>query len=295
MGNDKAGNKKNGKVDGRDVSRREAMKTTLKVGAYAAPVILAASVPTPVAAQASGPTGVLTGTISNATNGAPIAGATVAVGSVSATTNASGVYSIPNAPSGSRTVTTSAAGFTSRTDTVNIVASSTTTFSTALVPASASGNITIVLTWGALPTDLDSHLVGPALPSGRFHCYYAAPNPTAYVSLDHDDVTSFGPETISVATSGGNFVPGSYSYFIHNFSGSPAFDVSTAVVSVFQGGVQLAQFLVGGAAGTPSSPYWSVFGFTLTATPTGGIAITTVQTFTGVAPTFGEFHPPSKG
>lgn len=280
----------------KDVSRREAMKTALKVGAYAAPVVLAVSLPRSVAAQGggSGPTGILTGTITNASTGAPISGATVAVGAVSALTNASGVYSIPNAPAGLQSVQTSAAGYTSRTDPVNIVAASTTTFSTGLLPASASGNIAIVLTWGATPTDLDSHLVGPILPSGRFHCYYVTPDPVPYVSLDLDDTSSFGPETIQVSTSGGNMVPGSYSYFVHNYSGSPAFNTSNGIVTVFQGGVQIAQFLVGGATGTPTLPYWSVFGFTLTATPTGQIVISTVQTFTSVAPTLPGLELPTK-
>lgn len=298
MGDDRTDKGINKEDDGiltaTDVSRREAMKTALKVGAYAAPVVLAVSLPRSVAAQGSGPTGILTGIVSNATTGAPISGATVAVGAVSATTSATGAYTIPNAPAGLQTVTTSAAGFTTRTDPVTIVAASTTTFSTALVPASASGNISIVLTWAATPTDLDSHLVGPILPSGRFHCYYSTPNPVPYVSLDLDDTNGFGPETVTVTTSGGNMVPGSYSYFVHNYSGTPAFNVSNGSVTVFQGGAQIGQFLVGGASGTPTNIYWSVFGFTLTATPTGQIVISTVQTFTNVAPTMPGLELPAK-
>ena len=280
-------------VFGSETSRREAIKTALKIGAYATPVIVAASVPVPLAAQVSGPTGTLTGIISNSTNGLPIPGATVAVGAVSALTNASGVYTIPNAPSGTRTVTTSAAGFSTRTDTVIIAAGATTTFSTTLVPGTSSGNLTIILNWGAVPTDLDSHLVGPNSAGGRFHCFYAARTPVSYVSLDVDDVTSFGPETITVSTLSGNFVAGSYNYYVHNFSGSPAFDVSGASITVFQGGVQLAQFLVSAATGSPALVLWSVFSFTLTATPTGGIVITPVQQFVSTAPTIvlGEDKP----
>jgi hypothetical protein len=274
-------------------SRREVMKAALVVSAYAAPAILSVAVPGTASAQVSGgPTGTLSGIISNASNGLPIAGATVqVVGGGSAVTNASGAYTIAGVSAGSRTVQTSAPGFTTRTDPVSVAASVTTTFSTALVPVGAGGNITIVLTWGALPTDLDSHLVGPALPSGRFHMAYFSPNPVPYVSLDVDDTTSFGPETTTITTSGGNFVPGTYNYYVHNFSGSPDFSVSQGTVTVFQSGAQLAQYLVGGAAGLPASQFWNVFSFVLTATPSGQIAITTVQQFTNTAPTGGAIVP----
>lgn len=269
-------------------SRRDAMKAALKVGIYAAPVVLSATNPSPAAAQASGPTGILTGTISSSANGSPIAGATVAVGSVSALTNASGVYTIPNAPSGSRVVTSSAAGFSTRTDTVNITAGGTTTFSAALVPSSASGNITIILTWGATPSDLDSHLRGPNTGGGRFEVYYGNPNPVPYASLDVDDTSSFGPETVTVRPVAGNFIPGVYNYFVVNYSGSPYFDTSNAVITVFQGGIQIGQYLASAATGSASSAIWSVFTFTLLATPTGSPVLTPVQVFTNTAPADSE-------
>ena len=279
----------------KDVSRREAMKTALKVGAYATPVILSVGSPKTVAAQGSGPAGALAGIISSATTGAPISGATVQVGTRSTTTSGTGAYTLTLVPAGLQSVQTSAPGFTSRTDPVTVVANVTTTFSTALLPAGSSGNIAIVLTWAATPTDLDSHLVGPVLPSGRFHCYYGAPNPVPYAQLDIDDTNGFGPETIQVSTVSGNFIPGSYSYFVHNYSGEAAFNVSNGIVTVFQGGAQIAQYLVGGATGSATLPYWSVFGFTLTATPTGQIVITAVQTFTSVAPTLvGLVLPPKR-
>lgn len=265
-------------------TRRDAIKTALKVGAYTVPVVLSASVPSRVAAQVTPPTGALTGTIRNASNGQPLPGATVAVGGVSATTNANGVYTIPNAPSGPQSVQTSAPGFSPRTDTVNIAPGSTTEFSTALVPVGASGNITIVLTWGAQPTDLDSHLTGPNTGGGRFHVWYSDQNPVPYASLDVDDTSSFGPETTTVSTVSGNFVPGEYRFYVHNYSNTPEFDVSQAVVSVFQGGVQVAQFNVGSAAGNPALDIWHVFNFTLQATPTGNGSIAPVMQFQASAP-----------
>ena len=63
-----------------------------------------------------GPTGTLTGTVTNASNGDPIAGATVHASGPAertTTTNASGVYSL-TAPVGTYNVTASAFGFASR-------------------------------------------------------------------------------------------------------------------------------------------------------------------------------------
>lgn len=277
----------------KDPSRREAMKTALKAGAYAAPVILAAGVPTPVSAQVTGPTGTLTGLVTNAQNAQPISGATVSVGGVTGTTNASGVYTIANAPAGSRTVTTSASGFSTRTDTVNIVAGSSTTFNTSLVPTAVGAGIAIVLTWGAQPSDLDSHLVGPNGSGGRFHCYYANRTPVPFVSLDVDDTSAFGPETITVSQVSGSYVAGSYNYYVDNYSGTPEFNVSNAVVTVFAGGAQVAQYLVGNATGNPANDTWSVFQFTLT--PSGaGASITPIQQFTTVEPTVAPYVKPPK-
>ncbi|MDH4066789.1 MAG: carboxypeptidase regulatory-like domain-containing protein [Acidobacteriota bacterium] len=253
------------------------MKTALKAGAYAAPVIIAAGMPTPVGAQVSGPTGTLTGLVTNAQNAQPIAGATVSVGGVSAMTDQAGNYTIPNAPAGMRTATTSASGFSTRTDPVNITAGGSTTFNTSLVPTTVGTGIAAVLTWGAQPSDLDSHLVGPDGAGGRFHCYYANRTPVAFVTLDVDDTSAFGPETITVSQVSGSYVAGSYNYYIRNYSGSPGFDVSSAVVTVFASGTQVAQYSVSAATGSPAERIWSVFQFTLTASGAGS-SITPVQT-----------------
>jgi hypothetical protein len=66
-------------------------------------------------------------------------------------------------------------------------------------------------------------------------------------------------------------------------------------VTIFQGGAQIGQFLVSAAAGSPALDIWSVFGFTLTATPTGQIAITPVQQLTSTPPTLTGFvYPPKR-
>ena len=95
-----------------------------------------------------GPVGTLTGTVSNAANGNPIANAQVTVtGPVdrNVTTNASGQYGPLTLPVGDYSVTVSSFGFASQTVTVTITEGQTTTQNFALVAAPShqvSGQVT---------------------------------------------------------------------------------------------------------------------------------------------------------
>ena len=87
-------------------------------------------------------------------------------------------------------------------------------------------SVRIVLEWGATPSDLDSHLTGPAVDgNGRFHTYYsqrnyylnggyAATNTDYAAELDHDDVDSFGPEVTTIHA----FTEGDYFFYVHDFT-----------------------------------------------------------------------------
>lgn len=75
------------------------------------------------------------------------------------------------------------------------------------------GTYRIVLTWGSSPRDLDSHLICTG--NEDYHVYYG--DKVSYdnkASLDWDDTTSYGPETITVEIGQGN----SYIYAVHNFT-----------------------------------------------------------------------------
>lgn len=273
-----------------DPSRREALKTALKTGAYVAPVIIAANIQNTVSAQVSGPTGTLTGTITNAQNGAPISGATVAVGTRTTTTNASGVYTLTLVPAGARTIATSAVGFTSRTDSVTVVASGSTAFNASLVPGSSlTTGVAIVLNWEEGPMDLDSHLVGPNNAGGRFHCYFLDSNPETFVALDVDATDGLGPETISIGQVSGAFVPGTYNCYVHHYSGAGTFASSGGVVTVFSSTGQIAQFRVANATGTSSLRYWAVCALDITAA--GAVTVTPTQQFTSTPATRGVDDP----
>src|SRR6185436_1630616 len=102
----------------------------------------------------------------------------------------------------------------------------------------------------------------------RFEVSYLNTAPVAFATLDHDDTSSFGPETVTVSTVGGNFVAGDYHYFVNNFpsGGTPGFNASSPnpIVQVFQSGAQIASFSAGAASGSQTAAYWHVFNFTLT-------------------------------
>lgn len=95
--------------------------------------------------------------------------------------------------------------------------------------------IRIVLEWGAAPSDLDSHLIGPASGGGTFHVWYrdkAYSDTNGIVAdLDIDDTSSYGPETTTIY----HPVQGEYTFYVHNFSGSPDIKISDATVKVFSG------------------------------------------------------------
>jgi thermitase len=90
------------------------------------------------AVQATSPapptTGSITGTVRDAATGAAIAGATVTDGARSATSNTNGGYSIANVPVGTYTVTATATGYNSASQSVQVTAGQTSTANLALSP-----------------------------------------------------------------------------------------------------------------------------------------------------------------
>lgn len=107
--------------------------------------------------------GNLTGTVTNASNGAAIAGAAVNLNGVgTTTTNSSGTYTFNNVAAGSYGISLTATGFNSASDTASITAGATATKNFSLTPsdtlapstptglsANATGPTTVQLTWTA--------------------------------------------------------------------------------------------------------------------------------------------------
>jgi uncharacterized repeat protein (TIGR02543 family) len=131
----------------------------------------------------------------------------------------------------------------------------------------------IVLQWGELPRDLDSHLVGPTSNGGTFHIYFSnktyMESDVKIADLDLDDVTSYGPETTTIY----NPIDGTYTFYVHNYSGSPEISTSGAYVQVYNGTSSVPFYVFNVPQG--SGRYWTVFRYnstTQTITPINTIA-----------------------
>jgi M6 family metalloprotease-like protein len=117
------------------------------------------------------------------------------------------------------------------------------------------GQTRIGLSWGAEPADLDSHLTGPDGYGDRFHVYFWNLSSES-ASLDHDDTTSYGPETTTVFSQ----QAGVYRFSVHDYTDrwetySTALATSGATVTVYRNEGIVATFRVPQSPGT----LWTVF------------------------------------
>lgn len=173
------------------------------------------------------PSGAIAGSVRDATTGAGIAGASVTVGDTGqqATTDSSGNYRIADVPVGSHSVTAGKSDYTPQTMSVSVSQGSTATADFVLTKRLQQGQIRFILTWGKDPRDLDSHLWTP----GGYHIYYGSKGSYTsppYAALDHDDTTSFGPETTTI----NQRYNGTYVYAVHRFAGTGTISGSGAVL-----------------------------------------------------------------
>lgn len=229
--------------------------------------------------------GTISGSVLNALTGSGVSGLTVELrsgigqrtGEVvgTATTGSGGSFTTTTVPVGNYTAQVSGSGWTTSYATVYCLGNGTTNNPPiTITPLLNEGEFRIILTWGATPSDLDSHLTGPNGSGGRFHVYYSDDYYLDKANLDTDDTSSYGPETITIAQQDS----GVYRYYVHDYSnrGNPSSTVmsnSGAIVRVYNGGEQVATFPVPtGRSGT----LWSVFEI-------NGNVITPVNTFSYVA------------
>lgn len=117
------------------------------------------------------------------------------------------------------------------------------------------------LTWGENPGDLDSHLFTPVIPGDydtvAYHIYYASPGSDSlppYADLDVDDVTSYGPEHITIWDE----FPGTYTYAVYHFSGSGTIVTSGAQVGVLKPDGTVQSFSVPDDVTAGDNYWWHV-------------------------------------
>ena len=209
-------------------------------------------------------TGSASGYVTDSQTGNPVSGATVTLyfgdGTTSstgraATTDAAGLFSFSDVVTGNYTIVVSKSDYSSGSRSIVVTEAGQANQNVTLIPIGVSGDydtsvdvgtytqigdLRIVLTWGEYPYDLDSHLCGPTSSgASRFHVYFANKyyneNDHVHSFLDHDDVTSYGPETTTVYDIN---TSGKYSFYVHDFTNggataSTALSESDATVRVY--------------------------------------------------------------
>jgi len=165
----------------------------------------------------------VSGQIVNSQDGQGIAGARIVFSrngypELADVTGATGTFNFVDAPSGTFTVEITRTGFiTFLRENVEITNGAFVLDPVAITETPPAGSFRIILTWGATPSDLDTHLTGPDGAGGRFHVYYG--NRSAGGStLDLDDTSGNGPETTTITT----LHNGVYRFSALNFSNQTA-------------------------------------------------------------------------
>lgn len=175
------------------------------------------------------------------------------------TTDADGNYSF-SAPSGYYTMTAKKEGFSNKTFSAPIRGGADIIIPDAAISPNLQGDqFRVVLRWGNMPYDLDSHLTGPGANGDKSHVFYGSSeyvNGEYRVLLDVDDRDGEGPETITVTKP----MDGTFTYFVHDFSNASQSDStelanSMATVEVYVGNNPPKVFNVPNQPGT----LWKVF------------------------------------
>jgi hypothetical protein len=163
-----------------------------------------------------------------------------------------GSYVIPNVPAGNYTVQVSGPNFSTTYQTVISAGVNSANQNIFVSPTLATDEVRIVLSWGATPKDLDSHLE-----------YGASPNQVVWnsrnqlsgnLTLDVDVVNGFGPETITLK--GSVWSQPRRGYSIYNWSNEAPMSTSGAVVKIFKN-TGLVRTYSAGSGNT--NRWWQIF------------------------------------
>lgn len=123
-----------------------------------------------------------------------------------------------------------------------------------LTPVLSDDEYRIVLTWGSTPSDLDSHLTYYVNDVQKMHVYYSKPNGSYngnnVASLDLDDTSSYGPETITLHLDSSLLTDNSvFRYSVHDYSDGNSSTTtnlanSNAVIHLYKGNTLLNTYHV---------------------------------------------------
>lgn len=189
--------------------------------------------------------------------GAPVADVSVEAEGISYTginqgvTGADGRFTLSVRPGS--TVMVSGHHGAAQTNAVSVATSTGATNIPTCLTLPARNAVTVRLTWGQSPADIDSHLKMP----GGTHIYYVNKGSLTaepYASLDVDDTNGYGPEVTTIR----NPKRGIYRFYLHNYSGtfSPGMTGSPTRVELNYLG-RVVVFTP--PAGEGTSRYWHLF------------------------------------
>lgn len=134
-------------------------------------------------------------------------------------TDASGLYSASGLPRGEYVLYASKAGYREGEFHFTVAPYANNVGNASLRRSLADGQMSIRLTWGIDPRDLDSHLIKYDDSGNRlYHIYYSArTNGATGDNLDLDDTSSYGPETTTIQTvdTGATYV-----FAVHQYAGA---------------------------------------------------------------------------
>jgi hypothetical protein len=145
-----------------------------------------------LAAGAAG--GTVTGKVTNVSNGAILAGATVSWSGGSTTSNASGIYTLTNVAAGSRNLTATRSGYLARTLAVNVTSGATSTLN---FPIATAGKISVkvVAASGAVVSGVTATIKGGVIAT-------SVSGATAATGLLTTNWIPIGTYTVTVAQTG---------------------------------------------------------------------------------------------
>lgn len=205
----------------------------------------------------------LNGKITDASTGTVLSGASVKLRACGETTgdvlasdtsDSSGNYNV-DITTGTYTAEVSLDGYTSEFTTIALTADEDSLKNFPLNEQLSAGETRIVLSWGASPSDLDSHLQVPKSTSGTTEISFRNRSEEGS-ALDLDDTGGFGPETITISTAN----TGTYTYWVQDYSNKN----STTSTELANSGAEVKVYNEDGLANTFTVPSgagdkWNVF------------------------------------
>ncbi len=211
-----------------------------------------------VLTQGTTGTGTIEGMVTDSQTGYGLENVLVQVGGLSVYTDSFGEYTLTDIDAGYNVVSVTLEGYYPQTNEIIVPEGETVVLNFTMSPELLGSELRFVLSWGAEPRDLDSHLKTPEIEGSFYHVYFGnsgIQEYPPYATLDTDDTDGFGPETITLY----DVFTGTYHYYIHKWSGVGDLAGCGAIVRVYDETGQIYELTAPQPqAGEEGYEYWDV-------------------------------------